>query len=306
MAHPTEFSNGQIETLKVPQLPPTPITPSAYETLLKWGLSDTQIQQLREFTAQFRYDLCQEKVEAIVRKKAYSFTEDDKQYLLMPEYYDTREELDRECGVIAKKWIQRIEDTGLFIDIQNNGKKITLTYYEGYADVFFINDEQNHIWTGLVLQNEKGTVLDEIYIDASLQKICTIAESKYREKSFFNNPSVEHLIHDAVIAVGFYEVLPNNEVRCWLQENVESNDATLGISSNFEYTFSIGFFQNIETETIKPVIFFTDKLATVGLVFISEDNVLRIIGRADRATIVEMKEMIMSLQNLPILSIEYA
>lgn len=242
---------GELEKKGIEPLPPTSLSTEAKAIIEAWGLSEAQIHYLQEFTSQFRYDLCVEKVDRLAQKKAEIFSRDETEYVNFPSFYDVNGRLDGQCGDIGRQWIIQINESNL-VQVLNSqrtdGNKIVTGYYTGLSKTHFCNEGSNHVWNGLALVDSNGDVIEEVYFDAAFQAVMSKSESGYTQKTVvFDARSVE-ADENADIPIGWVEINGTS----W-QGNVPGT-AVLGVSHDFQYSFSIGFVKDKKTSEIKPII----------------------------------------------------
>lgn len=175
-AEPTP-REGDHERKKGEPLPQTKITEAARDTLLSWGIRQEQIDDIRRFTSQFRYDLCPEKVERLTKREAELFEKEGREYVNIPSFFDVTGRLVGECGGIGNQWVIKMDESGLFDKLKLNNPNLVTAMYSGRSETHFHTEGTTHVWNGIVLQDHDGAILDEIYCDAAFQIIKTKAES---------------------------------------------------------------------------------------------------------------------------------
>ena len=244
-------------------LPPTEVTPKALELLSSWGFTEEDIGALQEFTAQFRYDLCEEKIGWLADRGAELYEKHGDEYVNFPNFLDTSGRLVGQCGDIARQWIIQMNDTGLidklnekFSGKENGTRKIATMYCWGQSEKFFCTPGSNHVWTGLTAYDTKTKIAEpdqQLYIDASFQTIMTASESKYKEKTaIYDASSVEHNEHMEV-ELGASTFRPVEGQNGWSWTYNVPQTAVLGVSSRRDYAISLGFVRS-DGDTVKPVI----------------------------------------------------
>ncbi len=235
-------------------LPPTEISNDARERLNSWGLNNELIDDLRNFTSQFRYDLCPEKLERISNKpfEVYSKKENGLliDYVKISSFLDVGGRMDGQCLDISKQWIININESGLFKKIERNLKKedvLVIESYFGLSKTHFCNRGDVHYWNGFSFKNSSMRVIEEVFFDASFQKIMTKEESGYKVNGVITNVNSITSQEDIDLKVGNF-FLDKNANICPKIESI----VVLGISSDFKYSYGLCFLKN-KTDMI-PVL----------------------------------------------------
>lgn len=291
--------SGQIETEKKLQpLPLTAITEEARERLVSWGLNNSQIEDLRAFTSQFRYDLCLQKIQRMCEQPAELFSINQKYYINIPVFYDTDGRLDGQCGDISSQWIIQINKSGLIKKLNmEKHTSIIPSYYKGLSKTHFCKDGMGHVWNGLTLVDDDGYIVEEIYIDASFQDIHTSEQSDYREDmAIYDTKIVEQSVNTQV-AVGWILFFSAYSWKAELPSAI-----VIGVSPDFEFSYSIGFVKDKLTSKIKPIVLRLLKDGTKEYFVIgnndeicSSDN-----AKVTQSQMAEIEELLKAIQNIDI------
>lgn len=249
-SYDNDFRNPRtLEVADLKPLRPTKISRAAQNKLEAWGVTPKQVEDVRSFTSQFRYDLCLKKVVRLSKEPAEVYSREKKDYINLPFYYATDDRLDGQCRDIGNQWIIKINESQLIKKLnQGNGKQIVTAHYIGLSETHFCNERSGHIWNGLALIDQDNNIIDEIYFDAAFQNIHTKEETKYRQKT-------------AAFDIRGVESTENVEVPVgWIEEEGENCGAdvpgtvVLGVSSDHLYAYSLGFLRDKKTDVIRPLI----------------------------------------------------
>lgn len=244
-------SSGEFEQKGCEPLPPTKISDEAKKKLMDWGLTEEQIDYLRQFNSQFRYDLCAQKIDRLSKTKAEIFERYGREYINLPSFFDVSGRLDGQCGDIGGQWIIQMHKLSLLkiINLQRtDGVKIATCYYSGLSKTHFCQEGSNHVWNGLALLDKEGYVLDEIYFDAAFQSIMDKSESGYKQRTAVFNPVCVKADENATLPITKIQIIGSS----WNGYNPDV--AVLGVSNDFQFSYSLGFVRNKDTREITPII----------------------------------------------------
>lgn len=244
-------SRGELEKNGIESLPPTPISSEAKAIIRSWGITIEQVNDLCEFTSQFRYDLCGEKIARLAQRQAELFEIKDMPYVNLPSFYDVYGRLDSQCSDIARQWIIRINENHL-IQILNSQRtdenRIVTCYYTGLSKTHFCYEGLVHAWNGLALLSKDNQVLSEVYFDAAFQVIMGKSESGYSQKTVMLNVRKIFANESVSIPIGWSE----DSDTSWKAAILGT--VVLGVSNDSQYAYSIGFVLNRKTNEVKPII----------------------------------------------------
>jgi hypothetical protein len=250
---------GDLEKKGIGPLRPTEISPQAREKLTSWGVDPDVIKALQKFTSSFRYDLVPEKAKRLaeesVKEPIKVFKKDEQEYVNLSSFFDTDGRFDGQCIDIAKQWIIQIHESQLIEELNRNLKenKVVPTRHIGKSKTHFCREGDIHWWNGLALVDAKDNVLEQIYIDAAFQNIHTKGESKYEDESKYKkieaiNPMYFTNKKQYNVPIGRIDINEDNFTVS------ESKVAILGVSSNYEYAYGLGFARDKNTNAIKPIL----------------------------------------------------
>jgi len=232
---------GELETLGVEPLPPTPITEAARETLLEMGLSNENIRQLRELTSSFRYDLCRDKLLRIAESELLVQNKKGKRSVFIPHFF-SHDKLDGQCTDIGLQFLLQADFSGLLQDIRDERSRdgysdnICFCYCRGQSDTHFCTPNVFHVWNGLATYQQHQGLTGFVLIDAAFQRICSMEESGYITEEINYGPQkieegpVHHLQGVGSINLGTFTY----------DEGMNSS-VVIGLSETGEYAFSLGF-----------------------------------------------------------------
>ncbi len=246
------FKNlGHLEVEEgVEPLPPTRISGEAQKKLEAWGFTPAEVEDVRFFTSQFRYDLCPEKVARLSENPAEIFSREERDYVNLPVFYDINGRLDGQCGDIGRQWIIQMNESKLIKKLNQRGANQAVTaFYTGLSETHFCKEGSNHVWNGLVLADKDGDIIDEIYFDAAFQSIHTKRESKYNQKTAVYHAESVESAGNVEVPVGWVEIVDDHT---W-KGNVPGT-AVLGVSSDYEFCYALGFLRDTRTNAIRPVL----------------------------------------------------
>lgn len=249
-----EHSMSAPERQKIEPLPPTPISEQARKKLEQWGLNPEEIARLQEFTAQFRYDLCEQKLRRIAETPVEVYTQDGHNYVNVPNFHDLEEgRLEGNCAQIAQQFIRKINEDGLIKDWElktPHSHKIRVNLHEGLSKTHFCTEERNHVWNSLsLLDQNENKIVEEVMIDAAFQNILTPEEAGYRSDNSYRN----------VIA---FKIEENEYFKFYSRDVADKDDwgadiptrTVLGMSKHFKYAYALGFLRDKKTERVGPAI----------------------------------------------------
>jgi hypothetical protein len=242
---------GELETKHgLDPLPPTYITPRAIESLkVVWGLSDLEIQYLRYFSSQFRYDLCPQKAERLASIPVEIFSIQSVYQVNLPSFNDIMGRLDGQCGDIAQQWLVQMSLSGLVKKLnKNNEKRIITAIYSGLSETHFCREGSNHFWNGLVLLDNRYNIQEELYVDASFQNIHLKAESFYDQRTGTYDITRVENSENSQIRLGWVEFSKGSWGGSCPMTTV------LGVSSDYNLAYSLGFVRDVDTGVIKPLL----------------------------------------------------
>ena len=245
-----ENYHRRVESSETQQQPNVEISELAQNKLEKWGLTPDQIESLKLFSSQFRYDLCVDKVNQLTKKDAEVFQKKGIDTANFPNFYSIQDNKGP-CGSIARQWILRINEEKLINNLNQNltdGKKIVTCFYTGTSRTHFTEKNSTHIWNGLALIDKDGNIEDEIYVDSSFRLVMTKNESGYKQKTAKFDLDQIHTSKNAPVNIGWVNLTEAN----W--EGSIPGLLVLGISSNYEVTFSLGFVRDVNKGEIVPII----------------------------------------------------
>ena len=274
--------SGELEQIGLESLPPTPLSLEAKETLETWGLTEEQIDFMRQFSSQFRYDLCAEKVDRLALNKAEIFTKGDQEFINLPSFYDVTGRLDGQCGDIGRQWVIQINELGL-IDVLNaqrtDGSRIVTGNYSGQSKTHFCREGSNHVWNGLAIMDSEGGIVEEVYFDAAFQKIMRKSESGYTQKTATFDANCVEFSENADIPVGWLETSGASF------EGQVPGMAVLGVSNDFLYSYLMGFARDKKTQAIVRLIARLDTEGDSSYFLYNEDGMLlstdKVTGEAE-------------------------
>ena len=250
---------GTVESLHqgTEPLPPTEVTVDAQDRLVALGLSEGQISDLALLASSFRYDLAEQKAEMLrhrfnwIRKIPGEPTE-----VVLPDFFDFDERLAGTHTDMNIRFLMLLHETGYLEDLnqtlKDNGKAPLLPVIaHGIPPTHFNTREDRGVtWVGLVA---KGAPVEEmVTIDVAFQQI-SAGDNGYIMRDHEINPTQFVQKPAAALDVGSYEeigisdelVIPHLELK---------NTVVLGISSDREVVYTLGFVEYTATNEIKPVI----------------------------------------------------
>ncbi len=259
----------------VEALPPTEISDAAVKKLESLGLGE-MIIPLRNFTSQFRYDLCDEKLKRLAVNPAELLFSDKKEeyQIKLENFYDVNR-TDGNCFDIAAQWDRGFRKTGLF-DMVNNSVygsgKIELKRYRGSTPTHFNTHLYSHFWN--VLSVTKDDTQNNILIDASFQKIMTLEESGYRPKQLISEKPNTFEERKPLI-------LPFDEIFLTRNGGWEidlKNICIIGVSADYKYAYGLGFVYDYYHNHVKPVLDVVDAESKARGFFHSKNMALESTG----------------------------
>jgi len=270
------FKNpGYFESVKkIEPLPPTEISNDARERLKSWGLNE-EIDDLRNFTSQFRYDLCPEKLERLSKKKFEIYSKEENglsiDYIKIPSFFDVKGRMDGQCGDISKQWIVNMDRSGLFKKIKkslNESCILSMGTCFGLSKTHFCRKGSSHFWNILSLHDCSTWSEKDVFFDASFQKIMTKEESGYEAENISIN--IDSIINkkDTELKVGkiFSDKNGNLHVE-------EGRSVVLGVSSDFKYSYRLGFFKNM-TDILPVLTCLYEDGSSISSIVIENDRIL--------------------------------
>lgn len=242
-AHDQERNHrfGELETLGVEPLPPTPITEAAHETLLDMGLTEELIAQLRELTSSFRYDLCRDKLIRIAESELLVSEKKGKYSILLPHFF-SHDRLDGQCSDIGQQFLLQADFSGLLQDIRDtrlsngNPDEICFCHCTGQSKTHFCEPKDFHVWNGLATFDHTHGIRDFVLIDAAFQQICTLQESGYIPQEINYGP---RKIEDGF--VHHLQGVGNINLQTFTYDEGMNSSVVIGFSETREYAFSLGF-----------------------------------------------------------------
>jgi hypothetical protein len=247
---------GELERAhpEIEPLPPTPITDDARVRLQSWGMSDAQIERLRDLTSSFRYDLCTEKAERIARNGGYLLKEPYGQEVLLPDFYDRTGRFDGGCGDLSRHLITQLHVSGYVNELNETTRRsdtqgIDVCFMWGSSRTHFNKPDQLHVWSGFV---PKGKPLEEVVmIDPSFQEISCLDANGYVGTDYIRNPDyfTDNKIGDSC-KVGNV-LLPKRAIELVDLPSI----VTLGSSTDRKSIYNIGFVRVDFGEKIYPMVY---------------------------------------------------
>lgn len=233
---------GELEFRGIEQLPPTPISPEAVKKLKSWGITETQITEIREFCSSFRYDRCLDKVRRLAQSEVFIRDYQTHEKVDFPFYYDVKGRMDGQCGDIARQFVIQSQFSGLIEDLNANlnlpaSQSIVSCIGNGQSKTHFCNEGSNHVWNALGLQGSDGHIWESILVDVAFQKIETTEESGYTTKSLVSAPSIVNRDLEAEVTIGWTKLDETD----WYHNSVPS--LILGVSDDRKYAYGLKFFR---------------------------------------------------------------
>lgn len=229
-------------------LPPTPMTREASARLESWGVSPERIRDLRDLTSSMRYDLCPQKAERIAQTGGYlQETDEGMQEVVLPHFYDSTARLDGQCADIAIRYHELLHTSGYLKEVNqelaDKGRPpLERAHIVGLSRTHFNQPGQTHIWTGLM---PKGAGINELLTtDASFQEISMTANNGYTVAQLFHNPPK----FSGVRSAKAFAVKSESNLSDF------SHTAVLGMSSDRQLSFGLGFYRQESTGEVRPVI----------------------------------------------------
>lgn len=232
---------GELETNGVDQLPPTPITESAHQTLLEMGLTEELIQQLRELAASFRYDLCREKLKRIAEQTILVQKKNKREQLILPYFFDAMGRFDGQCGDIGLQFLAQSHFSGLMEDINATaslppGERLLMSHCYGRSPTHFCQEGATHVWNGLVQVDAQNRLIDYVLIDAAFQVIDRIEETQYQPTAInYGVTEINNGLVHAVQRVHEFDLEKNTF------ETGIDNFVVLGMSDDWKYSYGLSF-----------------------------------------------------------------
>ncbi len=231
-------------------LPLTPVTDHAQLQLEEWGVSPKEVKQLRKITSLLRYDLCEEKSLRITKNGGEIYKEDDgTEVVVLPDFFNFTDRLDGQCGDLSAQGQHLLTETNFLPKINERLTKqgkhpLTTCYVSGLSQTHFNQEGRNHFWIGL--RPEGAADESTIIIDPSFQTIMTTEESGYTPQEYRDEFHPFALKNYAEIPLGEYST--EQETYIFLRP------PTIGISTDKDVAYNLGFVKNKETAEIFPVI----------------------------------------------------
>lgn len=245
------------------------LTRAAHEILTRWGLSEEQIAALVEHTSQFEYGNCKEKIIRLASTPAELFLYEGEACINIPHFLDVNGQFSGQTGNIASHWIIKLHSSGLIEEINASlptNKRIVPSSNFGTTSTHFVTPEHSHVWNSLSLM-EEGSQVEEVYIDASFQIICTPQESRYKRDGKVTNPKKIGFPENFPLKITSVILVPqttgNRLARRILHPNeklqwrgLTNRGAELGISEQKSHIFSLYFAQvnHDERGQLRPVL----------------------------------------------------
>ncbi|GEM_PF-1636846 len=255
----TEYSlKGRTETLEAEttqQLELTKISPEAQEKLSEFGLSEQSVQELRDITASFRYDLVPKRAEEIFSQNDVFIAMDNngEKCAVIPNFYDPKGSLEGNCDQLGFQFITNMRMQSWLEDCndeiaQNGGKPVEAVLCIGKSDEFFVKEGQNHVWVALRQQGSRIKE-DMVDIDPALQKIGTPVEDNYEHKRVFKDTGEFALSLTEKVRIGALTASEDGGM------NYEATDSiVLGVSPDRTVAYALGYVENGDGGEILPIV----------------------------------------------------
>lgn len=239
---------------ETPAIAPIEVSPAAADKLAKWGMSQENIELLANFSSQFRYDLCLEKITELTKSPAIIYRENYRTRIYLPGLVAHSYRYYGQCGDIAKQWVMQINDFDVLKKLNNtlspeDGNKIVSARYGGQSSTHFSNPNDYHMWNGLALVDGDGEMKDEIYIDAAFRKIMLPEESGYTAEEYDYNINNLEAVTSPYIVV--------NSIKDKILKSTAYNPVSyyvIGVSSDFKFGYLLGFFRLEGGKKIFPIV----------------------------------------------------
>ena len=232
-------------------MPPTPITPDARERLESWGMTESFVTRLQELTSSMRYDLCTQKAADIVSRGGYIYEnpEEGTEEVLLPDFQSFDNRLAGACADLSIQFLKLLHTTGYLDELnkdleQRQYPKIKPCFVDGQSRTHFNQPSSIHTWTGLLAEGADRE--DMITVDAAFQEISPTHNNGFEPQAMRVGPS---RLYNWTTSASFRVNTYGED-----KDGSQIDTGVLGLSSDKELIFGIGFVKDTVTNKVNPVV----------------------------------------------------
>ncbi|MCK5591342.1 MAG: hypothetical protein KAI72_05245 [Candidatus Pacebacteria bacterium] len=275
-----------IENSKIKPLKPAQISNETTKVLYDMGIKRKEMEHLSQIISTFRYDLCREKVQNII-KRGFKVAE---KKIILKKFFSFNGRRYGQCYDIAhqlrnttelKEWLEIINTR-----LKKRGREtLVFSHCEGSSPTHFNGSGGIHMFNALHRKSDESECV--IIVDASFQVIERKDSTRYRINTMTSDIS-RRGVKNITIDLGTYD------------KKEQLTFAVVGVSNDFCHAYMIGF-MNFDELVFPVLIRIYPKDGNTSIIFNRKSSLFE---NTNKTKVTEDEKSILLLLDLMALKIE--